>query len=341
MEYQISGSGCRPTLNSYLYGDALAIARIAALAGQEHLAQQFANKAEILKSAVQTHLWDANDQFFKTLPTTVALSHHARHDVYRRHPLPPPQQAGTLARVRELQGYIPWYFGLPDPGYEQAWRQLRDPQGFAAPYGPSTAERRDPFWQAGPRDDQHDCLWRGSSWPFATSQTLVALANVLTTYDQTVMTKADYFDLFHRYTHTHQLHAADGSSIPWIDESADPDTGEWVTRATLNRRQQGDMDRGVNYNHSTYADHVITGIVGLRPQAAAIVEIQPLLPDGMWTYFLVEDVPYHGHHLTILYDRDGTRYGAGAGLRVFVDGQVCGVRVNLGPLSLPLPYHDG
>jgi hypothetical protein len=67
------------------------------------------------------------------------------------------------------------------------------------------------------------------------------------------------------------------------------------------------------------------------------VEIKPLLPDDVWAYFLVEDVPYHGHHLTILYDRDGSRYGVGAGLRVFVDEQLLGVRVNLGPISMPFP----
>lgn len=337
MEYQISGSGCRPTLNSYLYGDALAIARIAALGGQARIARQFAHRAEQVKRAVQAYLWDANDQFFKTLPTTAALSRHVRHDAYRRDPLPPQQAAGTLARVRELQGYLPWYFGLPDPGYERAWLQLRDPQGFAAAYGPSTAERRDPYWQAGPRKDQHECLWRGSSWPFATSQTLVALANLLTTYDQTVMTKQDYFALFQSYTQTHRMQQADGTSLPWIDESADPDTGAWVTRATLYRRQRADKDRGINYNHSTYADHVITGLVGLRPHADAIVEIKPLLPDDVWAFFLVEDVPYHGHLLTILYDRDGSRYGVGAGLRVFVDEQLLGVRVNLGPISIPIP----
>ena len=336
MEYQISGSGCRPTLNSYLYGDALAIARIATLAGQDHTARQYANKATNMKRAIQAYLWDTSAQFFKTLPTASALAHQERHDAYRRHSLPPQQEAGKLAPVRELQGYIPWYFGLPDPGYEQAWIHLRDQQGFAAPYGPSTAERRNAYWQAGPHDDQHECLWRGSSWPYATSQALVALANLLTLYDQTAMTKQDYFDLFHCYSRTQHLRRIDGAILPWIDESVDPDTGEWVTRAMLYRRQRADRDRGTNYNHSTYADHIITGLVGLRPRSDAVLEINPLLPDDTWDYFLAEDVPYHGHRLTILYDRDGSHYDAGVGLITFVDGRLLGTRENLGPMSLPL-----
>ena len=30
---------------------------------------------------------------------------------------------------------------------------------------------------------------------------------------------------------------------------------------------------------------------------------------------------YHGRELTIVWDRDGTRYGRGVGLRVFADGK--------------------
>jgi Mannosylglycerate hydrolase MGH1-like glycoside hydrolase domain len=41
-------------------------------------------------------------------------------------------------------GYTPWYFNRPDAGYEQAWKQLMDPNGFYAPFGPATAEREHP-----------------------------------------------------------------------------------------------------------------------------------------------------------------------------------------------------
>jgi hypothetical protein len=32
-------------------------------------------------------------------------------------------------------------------------------------------------------------------------------------------------------------------------------------------------------------------------------------------------VPYHGRTLTILWDRDGSRYGKGKGLKVLADGR--------------------
>ena len=61
--------------------------------------------------------------------------------------------------MRELYGFTPWYFSLPDPGYEAGWAQLTDPEGFYAPYGPTFAEQRH-------RDfaisyEGHECQWNG------------------------------------------------------------------------------------------------------------------------------------------------------------------------------------
>jgi len=41
---------------------------------------------------------------------------------------------------------------------------------------------------------------------------------------------------------------------------------------------------GDHYNHSTYCDLIITGLVGLRPRADDIVEVNPLLPESTWRY---------------------------------------------------------
>ena len=141
-----------------------------------------------------------------------------------------------LVRVREQHGFTPWYFHLPDSGDENAWKQLTDPQGFCAPYGPTTAEQRDPGYQVA--YEGHECHWNGPSWPFATSITLTALANLLDDYQRKVMTRADYFDLLSTYTKSQHLKHDDGTVTPWIDEDLDPQTGMWIARQLLIDRKQ-------------------------------------------------------------------------------------------------------
>jgi hypothetical protein len=66
---------------------------------------------------------------------------------------------------------------------------------------------------------------------------------------------------------------------------------------------------------------VINGLVGLRPQADDTVLVNPLIPEGKWDYFCLENVPYHGRLLTILWDKTGKRYNKGRGLCVFADNK--------------------
>ncbi len=149
------------------------------------------------------------------------------------------------------------------------------PKGFHAPYGPTTAEQRHPGFQLSHEGD--DCQWNGPSWPFSTTATLKAAANLLNDYDQDVLSKVDYFDALRIYVGSHRLELEDGRVIPWIDENLDPYTGEWLARQI--KIEKGTFDRrGDHYNHSGFADLVITGLVGLRPRPDDVVEVNPLLP---------------------------------------------------------------
>ena len=56
--------GYRPTLNAYLWADALAIARVADLAGDGAAADAYRKKAAGLKENLQTKLWDPKREFF-------------------------------------------------------------------------------------------------------------------------------------------------------------------------------------------------------------------------------------------------------------------------------------
>lgn len=327
MEVSIGGAACphgqgyRATINSYLYGDARAIARMATLLGKPEVAARFEARAVELRRLVQERLWDRQANFFKVLP----------------------RRAGAaLVDVRELHGYTPWYFGLPDADRSIAWKQLLDPNGFRAPFGPTTAERRHPKFALSYRG--HECQWNGPSWPYATAITLTALANLLQDYRQDVVTRQDYLDLLRGYTRSHRLERPDGSVMPWIDENLHPLSGDWISRTRLKTWKNGGWDpgkggeeRGKDYNHSSYCDLVISGLIGLRPRDDDVVEVQPLLPDGVWDYFCLDRIRYHGRWLTILYDRTGKRYGRGAGLRLLCDGRLLATAGSLGRLTARLP----
>ena len=99
---------------------------------------------------------------------------------------------------------------------------------------------------------------------------------------------------------------------PYIGEYLDEKDGTWL---------KGDAERSRYYNHSTFCDLVITGLVGLRPRSDQVIEVNPLLPMGQWDWFCLDNLRYHGRLLTILWDRTGQKYGRGAGLTVLADGR--------------------
>jgi len=211
--------------------------------------------------------------------------------------------------VREAIGYIPWYFHLPHDinQYEVAWKQVKDEQGFLAPYGLTTAERRHPlFRQAG----CCNCEWDGAVWPFASSQTMTAMANYMNNYSQSTLNDSTYFHLMERYVES-QYHRG----RPYIGEYLDEVTGYWL---------KGDQERSRYYNHSTFNDMIITGLVGVRPQEDNTLVVNPLIPEDTWDWFCLDNLLYHGRIVTVVWDKQGDRYHQGKGLSIFVDGEVVG-----------------
>jgi predicted GH43/DUF377 family glycosyl hydrolase len=327
MEVSISGAlnsqhqGYRATINSYMYGDAIAIAHMAERFGRKDVAERFRAKAAEIRRLTQERLWDPVAQFFKVLPRG---------------------ENSTLSDVREEHGYTPWYFNLPEGDKSVAWTQVMDPQGFYAPYGPTTAEQRHPKFRVSYQG--HECQWNGPSWPFSTAITLSGMANLLNNYQQNVVSRENYFNLLKVYTQSHRLKLDDGREIPWIDENLNPSNGDWLSRTRLKSWKNGTWDpgkggeeRGKDYNHSTYCDLVISGLIGLRPRTDELVEVNPLVPSGTWEYFCLDQVWYHGHWLTILYDQTGERYRQGKGLHVFADGTEIASAVELTRVTEKLP----
>ena len=315
----------RPSFNAYMWADAQAIARIADLAGDKAAADKFRAKADGLKAKLQTVLWDPKRDFF----LIQFKNNEANEKDYPGKPI----KAGTLIyqdgpfagspEGRELIGYVPWQFNLPDPGFESAWRFLMDTNYFLAPFGPSFVGRQDPMFLL----QKWCCWWSGQSWPYANTQTLKALANLLQNYHQNVISRADYFRLLRIYALTHRKEGK-----PYIAEAANPDTGSWEGHDGYNHSE--------HYFHSGFNDLVITGLIGVKPRADDLFEIDPLAPTD-WPWFALEDLPYHGHRISVVWDKDGTRYGQGAGLQVLVDGQKAATSAKLGALTAHLSANKG
>ena len=86
MEVSIGGSGYRATINTYMYGDALAIAAdCRSVSGKNDIAAQFRAKAAEIGRLTQEKLWDPAAQFFKVLPRGRGASSGRRSRVARLH----------------------------------------------------------------------------------------------------------------------------------------------------------------------------------------------------------------------------------------------------------------
>ena len=298
MEESISGGRkkqyARPTINSYMAANAKALEKISLLENRQQEAQGYAKDAQEMLQLIEGKLWNPDHQFFETL------------------------RGDTSAQVREAIGYMPWYCNLltNNSKYDIAWQQLKEENGFSAPYGLTTAERRHPQFRS---HGTGTCEWDGAIWPFATSQTLTGLANFLNSSanDNTDLREV-FFRQLNLYAQSQHMRGK-----PYIGEYLDETTGYWL---------MGDRERSRYYNHSTFADIVITGLVGLRPQADGSIVVNPLVPADNWDYFCLDGIRYHDKMLTIVWDRDGQHYRQGQGLTLMVNGKTVTNRKDIGKL---------
>jgi hypothetical protein len=468
MEVSISGSGYRSTINSYQFGDAMAITNIAKIAGQTDVEQTFRQKALTLRILINKNLWDDSAGFYKVgirtseqepkpagilsvkvnddagilgesvpsasvffdktslsalknsqspsssadtsipkmtilprkgetewvqydftkqvtvsslqvywsqdaecrLPREWRLFYRKNNDWYpvparirnRIYPdtynlltMDPITTSGLkveivcqgtnpvvinqemhLTDVRELHGYTPWYFDdLPENRMAIAWNQLIDKEGFYAPFGPTSTEQRHPGFRI--EYIGHACQWNGPSWPFSTSITLTALANQLNCESQNYIGRADYFNLLRNFALSHRIKKENDVKKCWIDENLNPYSGEWLSRAMLQRWGQKPFERGKDYNHSTFCDLIINGLVGVRPQIDDRIIINPLIPENSWDWFCLDGIPYHGRWLTVLWDKTGDHYRKGKGMILLADGQLIAHSTNIQRLEARLP----
>ncbi|KAI0173235.1 Six-hairpin glycosidase-like protein [Hypoxylon sp. FL1284] len=276
----------RPSHNAYMVANARAIARAANLARDGLLEVQFSKLADDLEKAMYKRMWAPEQEFFM--------------DIIR-----PNNPNLTRLTGREQVGLFPYRFGIGlNTSYAQpAVDSMFDPEGFLSTYGPTTLEIRDP-WFYSVKPDDYCCYWNGMSWPYSTGHTLKSLAEIYRSMTTNV-TAEQYFQYLKMYAETQQK---DGQ--PYVAESHYPFLDSWSADS---------WNHSEHYDHSTNNDDVITGLFGIIPQQDNTLKISPIVPSN-WTYFALENLSYHGHLVTVLYDKYGRRYKTGKGLTVFVDG---------------------
>lgn len=305
-EFALSEDGARPMVNSMMWAEASAIAELARRRGDMDLSVRFAKKAESLAEAVRTRLWNERRGFFTVLAAD-----------------------GKQDDVCELHGYAPFYFEMPlAPECDRAFAMLTDEKGFLAPLGLTFPRRDTPGFRVGVDIEGHECLWCGPSWPYATSVALTAFANRLHARARTHAEAASFRMLLRQYAAQHRLRKEDGTEVPWIDEDADPFTGDWLARRMLLMRAPRGArfpERGKDYNHSTFCDIVISGLVGFRPAAYGSFTVDPLA-DPAWDAWSLRGVRWRGHDVDIAWK-------SGDGLSVSIDGRVAARRADIGLLT--------
>lgn len=307
------GEAFRPSINAYMVANARAISRLATLSGDNATAADYATRAGMLWRRVEQALWSPVLQHF------IDRYKVDNEQVHYWNPI----------RGRELVGYLPWTYELASdtPAYAAAWQHLLSPAELGGPAGLRTVEPAYQYYMRQYRYDQAtglpECQWNGPVWPFQTTQALVGMANLLHDYHQSVVTRSDYVRLLRQYAH---LHYQGGK--PDIEEDYDPAAGTPIVG----------LSRSHHYFHSGFIDLIVTGLVGLKPRADDLLDVDPLVPadpldPGYQRWFALQDAPYHGHLVGIVWDADGTHYRQGRGLSLRVDGREVAHRPTLGRLT--------
>ncbi len=310
MEFSISGTtgaferqpGLRPLLNSYMYRGALVLAELAEMLGESEKKAAYEAKAESIREKIETRLWDG--EFYKAIHAPDAES------IFDTKDIPVDQNA------RELIGYVPFIFGLGDKERaEKVFPLLLDKSVFLADMGLATADKSHERYLY---DAPHECLWNGYIWPFATAQTLDACIAVMNRYGEDVMRDEDFVMLLSQYARMHHRIDEKGKRVCWIDEMMHPDRLEWSTREYLHSEKYaskyGDPDRGKDYNHSTFCDIVIHGLVGVDVEDGKLT-LHPHIPSD-WEYLRLENLTVGGKRYDITYDKSGEHYGRGKGWQI-------------------------
>jgi hypothetical protein len=303
----------RTDLTAYQYANVRALAAVQRLLGNDEAAASAERLADEIRAATAARMWDDASGFFLDL-------------------LPGTDE--RIATAKSVAGFYPFYAGLAGPEHGRAWARLLT--DFWAPFPPtSTAQDSPAYCQEMQMCGRPltSCYWNGPTWPHSISLVASGLALFLQkhgTPEGLPDARERLFTLIERFGRA-QFEGGDFGR-PHTGEFYRSDDARWLTRER-------------DYNHSTWADLVITALVGLIPRDDDVLEVRPLLPVGTWEHFCLDDLSYRGRLLTVVWDDPAAAedyyHDGDKGLTVYVDGRRLHHQDDLTPFTVPLPPRHG
>jgi hypothetical protein len=130
-----------------------------------------------------------------------------------------------------------------------------------------------------------------------------------------------------------------------IFENLHPDLGYWNNRARMYWRGDSNKDMGDDYNHSTFIDLILHGLLGIRPQEDGSLVIYPLISESYVKIFAVDHVKIRSSRILSMTWNGVRSVGSRnvgntvhrnykEGFTVYLDGHMVAWRDDLGPLHI-------
>eukprot|EP01049_Picozoa_sp_SAG25_P013203 SAG25_NODE_1980_length_2062_cov_2.526235_2_plen_240_part_00 len=129
--------------------------------------------------------------------------------------------------------------------------------------------------------------------------------------------------------------APDGMEGLWIAENGCGDQGDPAKGLSGPSWVDG-LTEGYEYNHSTFIDLILSGLVGLWPGADGMLTVNPLVPPPALPWWSADGIALRGKIISVRYDLDGTHYNEGMGLKLFVDGKLAKSTPTMSKLEVQL-----
>jgi hypothetical protein len=285
------------TESAYVWWNAEAGRAMWTYIGDRQSANSLGDTASNVRSAILNLLWDPAAGVFK------------QRDA----------QEGYLIPWKEVDNFYPFTVGLvpATAEYLAAYSYWTQPDHFAI-FPPYVSDQT----------DYAACIAAGNSptlnfGGFPATAGLRFLSSTLRNYPAAGFTAHDYQRMLY-WTGWLEFVGGDGA---W------PDSNEFLNSWNPST-EQIDYRSWIHYDFlGNYNWTIVEDVAGLRPRTDTTIELNPI--DIGWDYFVLDQIPYHGHSLTIAWNRPGTapQHGLPSGYSLYVDGHLAFTIDALSPVT--------